>query len=479
MLAFLIGADIGLTALVLLGSIHLDQYGFIPIAVGCVAFQFCSNRTARGIGQVLLSIGFLFYGISTIRDAGTQINPTGDFVQLLAIAEHYPVLLLGIAAVCTVAMQSSTAAILLVISLGSASGFGLSVILPVIAGANLGTGLTMLMLGWKQTPTRRLALSNLLAKAAVAVVVLAAIPFWAGLLGRVPLAAAGQAALGHTAFNVLLALLAFPAIPLLDRLASHLTPGHTDSADQPFGPRHLDPVPPQSLSIGLGHAMREVLHVSEIVRQMMDEVWAGFKAGDLGRVEAVADLDDRVDLLDRAVKRYLVRLIADSGEDDDTGETLKQMRYLTELETIGDIIDKSFSDVIQKKIRRGIDLSARTAGELDDFYAKVYENLVIAETAFHSNDSELAMQLVRHKSRINQRYNILRDRFLDRVRLGQDERLDAGAIYLDLLANLRRINSCVTHIAFVILDIDPTPATAAILQREPAVQPVASPASQG
>ena len=467
MLAFLIGADIGLTSLVLLGSLHLDQYGFVPVAIGCIAFQFCSHPFVRGVGQVLLSIGFIFYGITTIRAGGAQIDPAGDLVQLIDIAQRYPALLAVVAALLTVAMQSSTAAILLVIGLGSQGNFGLPVTIAAIAGANVGTGVTMLMLAWHQRPTLRLAACNFFAKAVTACVVLALLPWFARLLASAPVPAAQQAALGHTGFNVLLAVLAMPALGALYWGASRLLPDRpADEQQVPFGPRHLGAAPPQSMTIGLGHAMREVLHVSEIVSQMLDKFWQGLAENDLEALDTVARLDDRVDFLDHAIKRYLVRLLSESGEDDPQGESLKQMRFLTELETIGDITDKNLRELAAKKIRAHLVFSPQIDRDLNDYFSKVHENLVIAATAFHSGDRELAGRLVSHKSTLNQRYNVLRDSFLDAVRLGKSDSLDAGSVYLDMLANLRRINSCLTHIAFVILDVEPTLPAEVLLKRD-------------
>lgn len=478
MLAFIIGADIGLTALVLLGSLHLDEYGFIPIAIGCVAFQFFKNNIVRGAGQLLLSIGFIFYGITTIRAGGGQIDPAGDLIQLIQIAERYPVLLAFIAAVLTVAMQSSTAAILLVIGLGGQGAFGLPVAIAAIAGANVGTGLTMTLLAWRQRDTLRLAACNLTAKLLTATIVLSGLPFWALLLAEVPLPPAQQAALGHTSFNLMLAVLALPAVGLLDALMRWLIPDlPADPDSKPFGPRHLNTTPPQSMAIGLGHAMREVLHVSEIVARMLDVCWRGLRDNDTQALASIAEMDDRVDFLDHAVKEYLVRLLGESGEDDANGESLRQMRFLTELETIGDIIDINLCELAGKKIRHDLEFSKQTLDELEDYYQKVCENLAIATTAFHTGDERLAGQLVRHKSALNQRYNQLRDGFLDRMRLGQSPSLDAGAIYLDLLANLRRINSCLTHIAFVILDIEPTLPSKVLLTRDGSFLPMGKPAN--
>ena len=58
---------------------------------------------------------------------------------------------------------------------------------------------------------------------------------------------------------------------------------------------------------------------------------------------------------------------------------------------------------------------------------------------------------MRHKERLNQYENELRDRHFQRLSTGMSEALETSAIHLDLLTHLRRINSALTHVAYAIL----------------------------
>ena len=76
---------------------------------------------------------------------------------------------------------------------------------------------------------------------------------------------------------------------------------------------------------------------------------------------------------------------------------------------------------------------------------------MIAETAFTTRDRGLAQQLLRHKERIDQYERELRDRHFARLNAGLVESHETSAIHLDLLTHLKRINSCVSHVAYAIL----------------------------
>jgi phosphate:Na+ symporter len=84
-LAILLGADIGLTVTVQLIAMNLHEYAPILILIGVGLFQFTKHARSRGIGQVVLAVGFMFLGVLTIKNAAATIQPTGDVTQLLDI----------------------------------------------------------------------------------------------------------------------------------------------------------------------------------------------------------------------------------------------------------------------------------------------------------------------------------------------------------------------------------------------------------
>ena len=147
----------------------------------------------------------------------------------------------------------------------------------------------------------------------------------------------------------------------------------------------------------------------------------------------------------------VTRLAAEGAGDYDADEQMKQLRYVAELETIGDVIDKNICDLVLKKIRLRAEFAQEGADELDDFSKKVSENVVIAETLFTTRDRNLAQQLQRHKERVDRYERDLRDRHFARLNEGLAEAHETSAIYLDLLTHLKRINSCVTHVAYATL----------------------------
>jgi phosphate:Na+ symporter len=469
MLSIVLGANIGLTIKVLLISINLEQYAPIVILVGVALFQFTHTNRSRGIGQVLLAIGFILLGIDVMKDAAqasvTQA-PEGAVgfwgIINFDILQQHPLLLAVFAAMLAMALQSSTATIGLAIGLSAAEAMSFRTAVPVVLGANVGLAVTTLIVGWRALEPRRLALANLLLKVVVAALGLGVLMLIGDHMPEParPIAFGLAIAAVHTGYNFVVAAVGLPLAGPVTDLMHRLVPTPAPQPGKTFGPKYISSGPIGEVALALGQSMREVTYVSEIIRGMLHDVWSALKTGNERLARDVAVRDDQVDLLDTEIKRFLTTLAREETGEYDADEQMRQLRYLAELETIGDIIDKNLCDLAEKKIRLRAEFSPEGARELDDFFQKVAENAMIAETAFTTRDKTLARQLLRHKERIDQYERDLRDRHFTRLNEGLVQSHETSAIHLDLLTHLKRINSHVSHVAYAILqDMQPTTPT--------------------
>ncbi|MEX0886516.1 MAG: Na/Pi cotransporter family protein [Phycisphaeraceae bacterium] len=465
MLAVMLGANLGMTIMVILIALRLETYAPVLVLLGVLIYQFGRTRAMHGLGQIVLALGLIFLALDIIRGVGEQFEPEDDFVQLMRIAQHYPFWMAIFAAGLAIALQSSTAAIGLMIALAAAGMVGLPLAVPVVVGANVGLAVNTLLVGWGAgLESRRLGLGNLLTKSATGLLVLAALPLVLAGLERVPVELDKQIAIAHTGFNVVMAVLFLPAVDAVYAMLCRLAPEREDEAA--FGPRYITQRPPQGASLATGQSMREILRVSEIVRSMLTDLWRALVQRDMDLARQVQQRDDEVDLLDGAIKRYLSQVASQEGQEGQSVEVMRQLRYLAELETIGDVIDKNLAELVLKRIRKDINFSPEGWEELNDFYQKVEENMLIAETAFATRDKSLAEQLLRHKGRLSDYERALRDRHFYRLRSGQALTHESSAVHLDLLTHLKRINAAVTHVAYAVLQYDEQAAPAAVRPTE-------------
>jgi phosphate:Na+ symporter len=452
MLIVMLGANIGLTVMVQLVALPLDAVAPLLILIGVILYQYTEATRTRGMGQIILALGLIFLAMGLIKQGvPADISPEHDLGRMIEILAGYPVLIVFLAVVLAMLMQSSTAAIGLVMALAITGAIDFDVAVPAVLGANVGLALTTLVIGWRSVESRRLGMANLVLKAIVALLGLALLPLLIGLLdGIQPGYKAQTIATLHTGFNIVTAVVGLPLVGVISTALVRAVP-EPRGGKVGFGPRYIIGGPVGSTSLALGQSLREIMHVAEIVRVMLVDLWEAQRNSDEHLAREVARRDDQVDLLDGEIKRYLTRAIKEDADADDNEEQMRQLRYLSELETIGDIIDKNLSQLVLKKIRLGASFSKQGQEELDEFFRRVLENLTIADTCFTTRDPDLARQILTNKDELDLLEQKLRDRHFDRLNRGLQESHETSAIHLDLLTHLKRINSSVSYVAYAIL----------------------------
>ncbi len=451
-LALMLGANVGFTLTVQLLASKFYIYNPVFIAVGVPVFLFCRRPQWRGAGQLLLGIGLLLLAIQIVSAAVAPLKQNRDVVEALRLLEHHPVLMVLLALVLEVMLQSSTATIGIGIALCAEGVLPLPAAVAMVIGANIGIAVTALIAGFRRADTRRMAVGNLLFKVAGAVVF---VPLLPGLIHAArSLGSYGDGPIianAHTLFNVTLAVVFLPLVPVVARLLEQMIPART-TGDEVFGPRYLDRTSLESPALALGQATREILHMADHVRSMLRDAHRAFRATDEMLCGEVQAHDDKVDLLNNEIKAFITKLAEQSLNAEESKREIALLAFANELESIGDIIDKNLIDLARKKITLGVEFSKEGWVELDAYFNKVLENFEIAVSAFASQDRALADQLLRHKHFINEQERELRNRHFHRLHAGLMESIETSAIHLDVLTNLKRINSHLTAVAYPILE---------------------------
>jgi phosphate:Na+ symporter len=192
--------------------------------------------------------------------------------------------------------------------------------------------------------------------------------------------------------------------------------------------------------------------MADIVREMLRNAYRCFKEESGMLCEEVRKEDDKVDLLNNEIKAYITRLSEQALNTEDSRREIALLAFANELENIGDIIDKNLIELAEKRIALRVDFSREGWVDLEGYFDKVLENFEIAISAFASQDKILAAQLLRHKHHINELERDLRTRHFRRLHGGLKESFETSAVHLDVLTNLKRINSHLSVVAYPILE---------------------------
>jgi phosphate:Na+ symporter len=344
--------------------------------------------------------------------------------------------------------------------------------LALVLGANVGGALApFLTLSGLPPAGRRVPLGNLIMRTAVALPVLflvTPIAAWLALLEPDP----GRIAINfHTAFNLVVAALFLPAVALVAKLAARLMPDLPQAAAS-NEPKHLDPTVLDTPAEALGCAMRETLHMGDRVADMMRQALVVFEKSDPKLVKEVEKADNTVDALHEAIKLYMVKVSKAEMTDEESQRYVEIITFTTNLEHVGDIIDKNLMELAAKKIKNRYTFSPEGLDEIRHFHARVMDNMRLAFNVFATRDVAMARRLLAEKAVTRTAELAAADSHFARLREGRPESIETSAIHLDVMRDLKRINGHLTSVAYPILEVAGELRDSRLREREAGEEPV-------
>lgn len=444
----ILGADIGTTLTVQLLAFNLLNYSLLVVFVGWL-LRTVGRGTPRYAGDAILGFGLLFLAMKLLAEGAAPLKGNGLVNDLMAALIGQPIVLIAFAAAFTALVHSSAATIGLALSFAGQGILPLAGAIPIILGANIGTAATAALASLNaRVEAQRVAVAHATFKVLGALLFLPFIDPFAQLVAGTAPDVPRQIANAHTAFNVALSLMFLPGAGLAADVITRLVP---ERAMPKLGAIYLDEAVLDTPALALGQATREVLRMADLVLKSLKETIDVFQTdSEELRVEIVAR-DDPIDRLAEDIKRYLTQLHVQSLTEDQAARETALLFVITDLEGIGDVIDKNLMELAEKKQRGGHRFSEQGWHEIRSLHAKVTENLELSIAAFASQDRSLAEKVIRHKANINVVEREYRQTHIGRLHAGLRESIDTSSIHLDVLANLKRVNSLATNVAYAVL----------------------------
>ena len=321
------GSNIGTTStawIVAFVGLKVDIKGLaLPlIAVGTAMWMFGRVSRRSSLGEALAGFGLFFLGVKMLQGSLGGIGPglaAMDF-PMQGLAGQAAFLAVGFA--LTAVMQSSSAAVALLLTAASANAVPVETSAAAVIGANLGTTSTAVLASIGATPNAKRAAAvhvtfNLITGAA-AFLLLGPI---VGPLDRLGLNTASTLALFHTIFNVLGVVILWP---VTGRLVAFMKHRFRTPLEEESKPRCLDGNIIRTPGLAVGALMREVGRLSAISRRM---ALAALDCGDgTGQTAGRNAVEDKAvfDKLLRGIGKYAAGISAE-GLPKDVSEVLPRI----------------------------------------------------------------------------------------------------------------------------------------------------------
>jgi phosphate:Na+ symporter len=451
-LAIMLGADVGTTLVAQVFAFDVKWLWALFMIVGVVAFNSSNYDNVKSIGRIAIGLALMLLALTVLGNVSGALRGSPTMQMILTALAAEPVLAVLVAALVTWLAHSSLAIVLMVMALAAGGSITPMLSLALVLGANVGGAIApFVALSGSPVAARRVPLGNFVARGLIG---LAAIPLLSLLVAPLQSLSPDPARLVlnfHTAFNIAVALAFLPFLDVLAKAVAAFLPDPTEAPAQSVS-RHLDASILDTPSEALGCAMRETLHVGDIVLDMLRRSLTAIEGSDRRIVKEIEKTDDDVDALHEAIKLFLIQASKTEMSESESRRYIEILTFTTNLEHIGDIIDKNLMELATKKIKKRLQFSAEGIAELKQFHGEVVDNMRLALNVFATRDITLARRLLKEKTSIRAHEFEAADRHFGRLRDGRSESIETSAIHLDVIRDLKRINSHLTSVAYSILD---------------------------
>lgn len=451
-LAIMLGADVGSTLVVQVLSFDVSWMSPAFLFIGVTAFLSSENSRRKSIARIFIGLGLMLLAIKLVMLASVPLREGPTISTILAPLRSEPVIAILFAALLTWIAHSSLTVIVLIMTLVSLGVVEIHVAILMVLGANIGAAITPVVMNWGLDPAaRRVPLGNLFMRTVGVICLFSLTPWVVPFFAEFSIDAAHLIANVHTGFNLVVALFFLPLIDLVARLVTRILPDKT-GPDDLLAPRHLEEESLDTPSVALSAAARETLRIGDTIESMLSRSMDVLRGGTSEQIKEIEREDDVVDALHEAVKLYLTKLSRQELDPEESQRVVEILTFTTNLEHIGDIIDKNLMELAAKKLKEGAVFSATGLEELESFHGEVLANLKLALSVFMTGDARLARRLMEQKVHIRELELKYSDAHYARIREGRIESLNSSSLHLDVLRDLKRINSHITSVAYPILE---------------------------
>ncbi len=456
-ISIIFGANIGTTMTAQIIAFKITDYIYAFIFVGFLLTFVCKSERIKSIGQTIFAFGLLFLGIETMGDVMKPLASSPVFTDLIGKVSGVPVLGLLLGTVMTLVVQSSSATIAVLQNFAGQAGpdgvtsiLGLAGAIPILLGDNIGTTITALLASLGQSrDAKRTAVAHTIFNLSGSLVFIWFVKPYAALIqaispkGPEVEVISRQIANAHTLFNLTMTIVWVCLLGVMVKIVMYLIPDVKDEEVNPLQPAFLDKKVIGQPTVALKLVAKEVLHCSEIVRDMLKDLSDLSKAEDTELVGKIKAQGQTIHSLQEAINDYLAELFSAGVLTElQATQTAKLMHVCGDVERMGEL-SADLADVIAGKIQLEYNFSEEAMQDLEKSIGQIYKMYNDAMKALERGEPEKPEKLIRRREKVMDLDINMRKAHMDRVNKGKCK-AKLSAPFTRLLHCVDRMgNSCV------------------------------------
>lgn len=484
--AVIMGANVGTTAttwIITLFGFKVDIAAFAyPLIAFSLPLLFSSKSKRKSIGEVILGFAVLFIGLNMIEDSVPDLKSSPEIFGFL---QHYAdmgfgsvLLFMLIGIIVTMVIQSSSAAIAIVLIMCTKGWITFDLACSLILGSNIGTTITPIIasLG-ANLAAKRAALCHLMFNLLGTIWALALFyPFtnltvWvteacgqgdpcalysytgndATTIAQMAVSASFGLSIFHTIFNAINLSIMIWLTELYVKIVERIMPSK-HKGDEEFQLTYISSGRVAASELNIAQAEKEISVYAERVQRMVDMakelVHTKEKSEDFtklfSRLEKYEDISDRMEI---EIANYLNRCAEGRLSSESKHRIASLLRIVSEIESIADSCF-SVAKALMRKQQSDVKFTEIVYKNIDAMFVYVEEAMknMLVVLADLENAREADIILSYNKEReINNMRNQLRNGNIENINNKVYE-YQAGIYYMDIVGDLEKTGDYIVNV---------------------------------
>ena len=484
--AVIMGANVGTTAttwIITLFGFKVDIAAFaFPLIAFSLPLLFSSKSRRKSIGEVILGFAVLFIGLNMIEDSVPDLKSSPEIFGFL---QHYAdmgfgsvLLFMLIGIIITMVIQSSSAAIAIVLIMCTKGWVTFDLACSLILGSNIGTTITPIIasLG-ANLAAKRAALCHLMFNLLGTIWALALFyPFtnltvWVteacgqgdpcalysytgnddATIAQMAVSASFGLSIFHTIFNAINLSIMIWLTELYVKIVERIMPSK-HKGDEEFQLTYISSGRVAASELNIAQAEKEISVYAERVQRMVDMakelVHTKEKSEDFTKLftqqEKYEDISDRMEI---EIANYLNRCAEGRLSSESKHRIASLLRIVSEIESIADSCF-SVAKALMRKQQSDVKFTEIVYKNIDAMFVYVEEAmknmLVVLSDLENAREADIILSYNKERE-INNMRNQLRNGNIENINNKVYE-YQAGIYYMDIVGDLEKTGDYIVNV---------------------------------
>jgi len=390
-ISVIFGANIGTTITAQIIAFKASAIALPLIAIGMALLLFSKKAHIKTIGQLIVGLGLLFFGLKLMGDFLKPLKEYQPFLDVMQNMGHHPILGVLAGTLVTIALQSSSATTGMIVTLGSLGLINIETAFILELGSNVGTTVTAQIAAFNANVTaKRVAWShtlfNVIGTAYMIVLLNVKVGGHAIFLHLINWVTPGDVfagesveraiANGHTLFNVTNALILFPFIGTIAKMTEKIIPEKTGTIDHTI--KFLDKRMSTSPAIAISQASLETKRLANLTKETTKIVYKVISNNK--PIPTITENQNGIS----ALKTQIVEFLIEMTPDLDHPQWAKRSNNLIHIsEHLNRITDYNVELMSQfTKIKSTKDYPKELMVEIKDLHKLIQEMMFVTSSQF-------------------------------------------------------------------------------------------------